>query len=159
MEVISDFGSNPEYQLQANENEMFLECPNRFSLYFMKISDHWIKIMGSILVDDQEIYEKVKGILEDLFLGMEYNIVIDNFENGASITISSIEDAKNSQIKATSFRATGFNTRSIDLNASETKKPTENKKKGFGVGCLATKNVLFAVENKNCLKHNVALKN
>ncbi|SMC43935.1 hypothetical protein [Moheibacter sediminis] len=136
MMVSQEFGNDNDYTLQAAEHEMFLDCPNKFNLYFMKISDSWIKIMGSIVFDDKEVFEKVKYIIEDLFLGMEYNIQIDNFENGDSIVLSTIDDTKNKAIKSISYRTTAFNTQSFNLSDTDSGKANstvypENNKKGF----------------------------
>lgn len=134
LSVNQEFGNHKDYDLQATGNEMYLDCPDKFNLYFMKINDNWAKIMGSILVDDKELFEEVKEIIEDLLLGMEYNVEINNFENGESSILTTIDNAKNKEIKATSYRATAFNTQTIDLsnpNQAKSENTSQNKKKGF----------------------------
>lgn len=135
MVVNQEFGNDKDYIFQATANEMMLECPNKFHIYFMKINEEWVKIIGSILVDDEAVFQKIKEIIEDVFLGFEYNIQLDNFQTGENLNLTSIDETKNEKLKTTSYRSTGFNTQHIDLSdvpsTEPEKKQTETKKKGF----------------------------
>ncbi|WP_157957255.1 hypothetical protein [Winogradskyella tangerina] len=132
--VSQEFGENKDYNLQAAANEMFLDCPNEFNLYFMKVNDNWIKIMGSILQNNNTLFQKVKDLIEDMLLGMEYNIEINNLENGETTVLKTIDQEKNKEIKATSYRTHAFNSQTIDLSANHSSGSNDKspkKKKNF----------------------------
>ena len=124
LSVTHEFESNKAYKMQATENELYLECSS-FDIYFMKINEERIKVTGRILSDKEETYHKVKDILEDLLAGITYSISIDNFVNGTSTTLSTLDTASDLEMKSTSYRATTFNEKPLPLGLNKESKPSE----------------------------------
>lgn len=145
MYVIKEYGDNKEYTLQATANEMLLDCPEKFNLYFMKINDNWIKITGSILINDNELFQKVKNIIEDIFTGLEYCVQIDNLENGKSFELSTINEDNAKMIKSTSYRSIAFNSQTIDLSEKQSSSNESNKQ----IIDLSNSDYLKTVKSKN----------
>ncbi len=124
--LMSDFDDNKDYIFRFAENEALLIKENGFELYFMKVSDQWTKVLGRIFNDSEETIDDIKNLLEDTFLGLEYNFNIDDFQIGETLNIASINDELKKKYTSNSFRADAFNTRPFEYS-----EPVENDNKNL----------------------------
>ncbi|WP_035648261.1 hypothetical protein [Flavobacterium sp. ASV13] len=126
--LFSDFDGNKDYIFRFADNEALLIKENCFELYFMKVNDQWTKVLGRIFNDSEETINDIKDLLEDTFLGIEYNFNIDNFETGENLNLASIGEDLKKECTSKSYRADAFNVRPFEYS-----QPIENDKKALEI--------------------------
>jgi hypothetical protein len=140
MTINADFGNDKNFTINGAENELLLLKENSFELYFMKISDKWIKINGILFNNDKETIEYLKKLLVETFSGLEYNFNIDDFETGETINISSISNEKKIEVTSKSYRINAFNERKFEYpNSNINDRNVNNNSNSFWV---KVKNIL-----------------
>lgn len=106
-----DYGKNPEFGIQFAENEMMLTKIGQYDLYFMKVDDVRIKIMGTFSVMSEHNVNEMKELIQDCFVDLEYYFSLDNFETGERVVLQTMDDQLAQRLAATSYRANSFNNR------------------------------------------------
>ncbi len=104
----------------------------------MKVNDDWTKVLGRIFNDSKETIHDIKNLLEDTFLGVEYNFNVDNFQTGETLNIASINDELKKKCTSNSFRANAFNTRPFEYN-----KQVENDNKNKNLVIDKNQNIVL----------------
>ncbi len=133
-----DFEDDKNCIVRMAENEALLIKENSFELYFMKVNDDWTKVLGRIFNDSKETIHDIKNLLEDTFLGVEYNFNVDNFQTGETLNIASINDELKKKCTSNSFRANAFNTRPFEYN-----KQVENDNKNKNLVIDKNQNIVL----------------
>jgi len=130
MAINSEFGNDNNYEISFSENEMQFLNESKFELYFMKITDERIKVMGTLYSIEKENIDFVKNLIEEAFSGMKYFFSLDNFETGENITIKTINENTLNEVIAKSYRMTAFNVRPFNfVSPSQTKSKSDSGEK------------------------------
>lgn len=128
-----ELSQNPDFEINVTENELLILNRNLFEIYLMSLSLDRIKVMGTLINNDNETIDLLIKLLESNLEGIEHYIEIDNFENGEKNVVSNIDKEKYLKIASESYRKVPFNERTFQFPDSNSSKAEFNlpKKKGF----------------------------
>lgn len=120
--------NNPNFEINAAENELQVIDQNKFEIYLMNLGRERIKVLGRLFKNDTETINELKELICEALEGVEFYIEIDGFENGEKTVVSSISKQIFAKVAQMSYRETAFNERKFVLPSENNR---DEKKEGL----------------------------